>query len=172
MTRNPTVLYRGKIIDLCQQTVVLPNGATTEVEIVRHPGGAAVVAVDAAGRVCLLRQYRPALAQWLWELPAGRLEPGEAPEATIRRELEEEAGLRAEVWRPLGKIISSPGVFTEAVHLFEARELRSIPAKPEAHEVFEVHWVPLAEALTWIRSGEISDAKTIVGLLRTDFERA
>ena len=172
MTDNETCIYRGKIIDLYLEQVALPNGAVAELEIVRHPGGAAVVALDLENRVCLLRQYRHAAGGWLWELPAGKLDPGEPPLATAQRELQEEAGLRAARWESLGKIVSSPGVFTEVVHLFLARDLSSTPAKAEAHEVFEVHWVPLTTALAQARAGEIVDAKTVVGLFRMNELRA
>ena len=166
MTDSETVVYRGKIIDLCLEHVTLPNGAVAELEIVRHPGGAAVVALDPENRVCLLRQYRHAAGGWLWELPAGKLDPGEPPLTTAQRELQEEAGLHAARWEPLGKIISSPGVFTEVVHLFLARDFSRVPANAEAHEVFEIHWVSFAEALAWASVGEITDAKTLVGLFR------
>lgn len=172
MTGNKTLVYRGKIIDLYLEQVTLPNGAVAELEIVRHPGGAAVVAVDPENRVCLLRQYRHAAGGWLWELPAGKLDPGEPPLTTAQRELQEEAGLHAAHWEPLGKIISSPGVFTEVVHLFLARDLESVPTNVEAHEVFEMHWVPWAEALQWARTGEITDAKTLAGLFRAGLNDA
>lgn len=168
MADHETCIYRGKIIDLYLEYVTLPNGAAAELEIVRHPGGAAVVALDSENRVCLLRQYRHAAGGWLWELPAGKLDPGEPPLATAQRELQEEAGLHAARWDSLGKIISSPGVFTEVVHLFLARDLSSTPASAEAHEVFEVHWVTFAEALAQARAGEIADAKTLAGLFRAD----
>src|SRR5204863_877645 len=89
------VVYRGKIVDVYREWVVLPNGREAELEIVRHPGGAAAVALDVEGRVCLLRQYRHAAGGWIWELPAGKLEPNEPPHRTAARELEEEAGRRA-----------------------------------------------------------------------------
>jgi ADP-ribose pyrophosphatase len=166
MAGNETLVYRGKIIELFLEQVTLPNGASAEFEIVRHPGGAAVVALDAENRVCLLRQYRHAAGGWLWELPAGKLDAGEPPLAAAQRELQEEAGVQAGRWEPLGKIVSSPGVFTEVVHLFLARELRATLAGAEPHEVFEVHWVPCAQALVQARSGEITDAKTVAGLFR------
>ena len=168
MADSETLVYRGKIIDLILEHVTLPNGAVAELEIVRHPGGAAVVALDSENQVCLLRQYRHAAGGWLWELPAGKLDPGESPLTTAQRELQEEAGVHAARWEPLGKIISSPGVFTEIVHLFLARDLRSVLANAEAHEVFEVHWVSFAEALEQARTGEITDAKSLVGLFRAD----
>lgn len=166
MVDTNTVIYRGKIIDLNLETVMLPNGAVAELEIVHHPGGAAVVAVDGENRVCLLRQYRHAAGGWLWELPAGKLDPGELPFATAQRELEEEAGLRAACWEPLGKVISSPGVFTEVVHLYLARDLSRVPIGTEAHEIIEVHWVPFSEALVQAQTDKITDAKTLAGFFR------
>ena len=159
-------IYDGCIVSLETDRRTLPNGEVMEVEIVRHPGGAAVVAVDAAGAVCLLRQYRPALERWLWELPAGKIDHGEPPAGTARRELAEETGMRARHWRPLGAVVSSPGVFTEVVHLYLATELTPGRTRVDAHEVFEVHWVPFAEALERARGGDIDDAKTVAGLFR------
>jgi ADP-ribose pyrophosphatase len=137
-----------------------------DLEIVHHPGGAAVVALDAENRVCLLRQYRHAAGGWLWELPAGKLDNAEAPLLCAQRELEEEAGLRDADWQSLGKIVSSPGVFTEVIHLYLARTLTAVPTRMEEHEVIEVHWLPWAEALRMAQAGEIEDAKTLAGLLR------
>lgn len=159
-------VYRGLVVDVELEEVALPNGTRCELEIVRHPGGAAVVATDASGRVCLLRQYRHVAGSWLWELPAGRLDPGEAPLETAQRELAEEAGMAAARWRSLGEMLSSPGVFSEAIHLFAAEELSPVSSRPEEHEVIEVHWVPFEEAIAMARAGEIRDAKTVVGLFR------
>ena len=158
--------YSGKVISLTLEQVTLPNGEEIELEIVRHPGGAAVVALDDAGRVCLLRQYRHAAGGWLWELPAGKLDAGEPPALTARRELAEEAGVAAAEWRSLGTVVSSPGVFTEVVHLYLARQLAPAAAAREHGEVFEAHWVPLGDAVARALSGEITDGKTVIGLLR------
>jgi len=166
MADDKTTVYRGKIIDLYLERVTLPNGEVAELEVVRHPGGAAVVAIDNQNRVCLLRQYRHVAGGWLWELPAGKLDTGEPPLATAQRELEEEAGLRAGQWEPMGKIISSPGIFTEIVHLFLARNLTHVPDNMETHEIIEVHWVPFLQALARVQANEIIDAKTVVGLFR------
>jgi 8-oxo-dGTP pyrophosphatase MutT (NUDIX family) len=166
MSDKQRVIYSGKVIRLTLDSVTLPNGSTAELEIMHHPGGAAVVALDAEGRVCLLRQYRHAVGGWLWELPAGKLDNAEAPLLCAQRELEEEAGMRARDWHSLGKIVSSPGVFTEVIHLYLAQSLTAVPMQLEEHEVIDVHWLPWAEALRMAAAGEIEDAKTLAGLLR------
>jgi 8-oxo-dGTP pyrophosphatase MutT (NUDIX family) len=159
-------MFRGRIVSLDVADVELPNGRPATVEIVRHPGGAAAVALDADHRVCLLRQYRPVFDQWLWELPAGKLDPGEGPESTAQRELAEEAGLKAAHWESLGEAIPSPGVFGEVLHLYLARDLSPTAAAPEEHELFEVHWLAFDTALARAAAGEIVDAKTVIGLFR------
>jgi 8-oxo-dGTP pyrophosphatase MutT (NUDIX family) len=146
--------------------VVLPNGTQTALEVVHHPGGAAVVAVDRDDRVCLLRQYRYVAGGWIWELPAGKLEPHEPPLETARRELIEEAGIAAGRWSSLGAYLSSPGVFSEVLHLYLALDLVAAAAAPESNEVFEVHWVPFADACRRALDGDIRDGKTAIGLLR------
>ncbi|MBK1648054.1 NUDIX hydrolase [Rhabdochromatium marinum] len=158
--------YRGRVVDVFQERVRLPNQALVELDVVKHPGGAAVVAFDAQGRVCLLRQYRHAAGGWLWELPAGKLDPGETPQSTAERELIEEAGVAAAHWTPLGFLHSSPGVLTEVIHLFLGRQLSDRAQAHEHGELIEVHWMALETALARCYSGEISDAKTLIGLLR------
>ena len=134
--------------------------------MVRHPGGSAVVAINEKRQICLLKQYRCVLDQWLWELPAGKNDDNEPPLTTAQRELEEEAGVQAVQWLDLGFMISSPGVFTEKVYLYLAKDLRSVAQNSEDHEVFDVHWIDLDKALKWAVSGEISDAKSVIGLWR------
>src|SRR5512144_2216467 len=112
---NPLV-YRGRVIDLAIEEVRLPNGRSFPLEIVHHPGGAAVVAINSQRQVCLVHQYRHVAQGMLWELPAGKCNGQEDPLMTAKRELAEEAGLGAAVWQPLGTIWSSPGIFTERVH--------------------------------------------------------
>jgi 8-oxo-dGTP pyrophosphatase MutT (NUDIX family) len=160
------MIYDGRVIKVSVDTVDLPNGLRIPLEIVRHPGGAAVVALDAQDRICLLRQYRHAAGGYIYELPAGKLEPGEPPEVTIKRELAEEAGMYAANWQPLGAYFSSPGVFTEVIHLYLATGLAPVAARPEADEVFEIEWWPLGQAVERARNGELADAKTIIGILR------
>ena len=160
------IVFEGAILDVGIETVVLPNGREVDLEIARHRGGSAAVALDDEKRVCLLRQYRHAAGGWLWEIPAGKREPDEDVEETARRELADEAGVEAAQWTSLGDVLSSPAVLTEVIHLYLARELRSVPARHEPSEVLEVHWLPLAEALDRARRSEIRDAKTLVGLYR------
>lgn len=167
MAMSETV-FRGKVVDISHDQVELPNGRQAELEVIHHPGGAAVVALDADGRVCLLRQFRHAVGGWIWELPAGKLEPDEPPATTAWRELEEEAGRRAQQWTDLGRVFSSPGVFNEIIYLYLARDLTDVPQNHEPHENIEVHWLPFAQALQMARAGEILDAKTLAGLLRAE----
>jgi len=122
MADSESVRFRGRIVEVAVEQVTLPNGRPMTLEVVRHPGGAAVVALDASNRVCLLRQYRHVVGGWVWELPAGKLDPGEPPATTARRELAEEAGVEAARWNDLGRLVSSPGIFTETIHLYLARE--------------------------------------------------
>lgn len=159
-------LYRGRIVDFGIETIAHPDGRTLEIEVVRHPGGAAVVALDADDRVCLLRQFRAPFEDWLWELPAGKIDPPEPAEETARRELEEEAGLRADHWRSLGTILTCPGFCDEVLHLYLATALHRAPARTEADEFIEVHWWPLARAVQEARGGTLRDGKTVVALLR------
>jgi ADP-ribose pyrophosphatase len=162
-----TLHYTGRVISVTTDEVVLPNGHRALLEVVHHPGGAAVVALDTEERVCLLRQYRYVGGGWLWELPAGKLEPNEPPQETARRELIEEAGISAARWQSLGSVLSSPGIFSEVLHLFLARDLTPVPSAHEGAEVIEVHWVPFSQAYAWALDGTICDAKSALGLLRT-----
>ncbi len=158
--------FRGRVISVTTDEVVLPNGHRVQLEVVHHPGGAATVALDAQQRVCLLRQYRYVADDFLWELPAGKLEPAEPPSATARRELAEEAGVSAERWLSLGTCLSSPGVFSEVLHLFLAMDLKDATPAHEHSEVIEVRWIPFAQAYEWAVRGEIRDAKTALALVR------
>lgn len=161
-----TVQYQGRVISVTTDDVVLPNGHPATLEVVHHPGGAAVVAVDARRQVCLLRQYRYVAGGYIWELPAGKLEPNEPPMETARRELIEEAGVSASTWESLGTALSSPGVFGEVLHLFYATDLRPTESSHEHAEVIEIHWMPFDQAYRWAMDGTISDAKTIIALAR------
>jgi 8-oxo-dGTP pyrophosphatase MutT (NUDIX family) len=161
-----TLHFAGRVVQVTTDEVVLPNGHRALLEVVHHPGGAAAVALDERGHVCLLRQYRYVAGGWLWELPAGKLEPGEPPLATAQRELTEEAGVSASRWESLGTCLTSPGVFTERLHLFLASGLTPARVAQEQAEVIEIHWVPFPQACDWAIDGTITDCKTALGLLR------
>jgi 8-oxo-dGTP pyrophosphatase MutT (NUDIX family) len=160
-TLNSTLQYQGRVIRVTVDDVILPNGRQAALEVVHHPGGAAIVALND-----LLRQYRYVAGGWIWELPAGKLEPDEAPEATARRELTEEAGVVATDWVSLGSLLSSPGVFSEVIHLYLAQGLSAARSQLEDSEVLEVHWVSFGQACDMALSGELRDAKTTIGVLR------
>jgi ADP-ribose pyrophosphatase len=161
-------VYPGRLITLNLETARLPDGREVELEIVRHPGGAVAAAVNERGEVCLIRQWRHAAGGFIWEVPAGRLDAGEAPEAAARRELLEEAGVIAAEWTSLGAMLPSPGFCDERLHLFLARGLTLVPAQQEHDEHIAIHWRPLAQALAMAASGEIEDGKTLAILLRAD----
>ena len=163
---NLRTVFRGRVITVNVETVRLPNGHVTDLEIIHHPGGAAIVALDDIGRVCLVRQFRHAAGGWIWELPAGKLEPQEPALETAKRELMEEAGNSAQSWVSLGPYVSSPGVFTEIVHLYLARGLECVNMSHEPGEVIEVHWIDLEQACARALDGDINDGKTALGLLR------
>jgi ADP-ribose pyrophosphatase len=158
-------IYRGRIVNLRIERVTLPNGTAVELELMHHPGAAAVVAADEQQRVVLIRQYRYAAGGYIWELPAGVLSPDEPPETCAARELREEAGLAATDIRRLGAILTTPGFCDERIHLFLARGLREVGHSREADEdITELRRLPLPDALAMVRAGEIVDAKTVAGL--------
>ena len=159
-----TTHFRGRIITLTTDEVRLPNGHLASLEVVHHPGGAAAVAVDDQERVCLLRQYRYVADGWLWELPAGKLEPDEPPLVTAQRELIEEAGVSAREWRSLGSYLSSPGIFTEVLHLFTASDLEAGDQAFEDDEDIEVVTMPVAAAVDEVRKGTIIDSKSVAAV--------
>ena len=163
-TKGP--VYRGRIIELRVDEVSLPNGHRATLEVVHHPGAAAIVAVDATGAVPLLHQYRHAVGGYIWEVPAGTLGRDEAPEACARRELREETGLEAAQWTSLGSIVTTPGFCDERIHLFLARDLSDATQELDVDEILTVRRVPLAEALAMVHDGRIEDAKSIAALTR------
>ncbi len=159
-------IYRGRIITLRLEDALLPTGDRVLLEIVHHPGAAAIVAVDDEDQVALLRQYRHAAGGYIWKVPAGTLAPGEAPDVCARRELREETGLTATRWTGLGSILTTPGFCDERIHLFLARGLSQLAQQLDSDEVLSVSRVPFARALEMIGCGEIDDAKSIAALHR------
>jgi ADP-ribose pyrophosphatase len=167
-----TVVYQGRKLSLVLETVTPPAGPPRQVEIVQHRGAVVILPFLDGDRVCLVRQWRPAVRQTLLELPAGTLEPGEAPEATARRELAEETGYTADHWRHVRTFFPSPGVMTEQMHLFVAEGLAPGAARPEPEEQLEPVILPWAEAVRLALEGGVHDGKTLVGLLLWDRLRA
>ena len=160
--------YKGVIVDVTTDMIELPNGAISMREVVHHPGGVCVAAVDGDGMISLVRQFRFPFGEHLWELPAGKLERGEEPLPAAKRELSEETGLEAENWTLLGKLYTSPGFSTETLYLYLATGLCQGKAHPDPNEFLDVDRVPLTELLRRIENGEISDAKTVAGALRAE----
>ncbi len=157
------------MIQVSTERLRYANGREFDIDFVRHPGAAAVVAVDGAGRVCLVRQYRHGVADFLWEIPAGKLDAGEAPDICAVRELAEETGVRARHWTSLGLYIPAPGFFTEVIHLYLARDLQIGSPAPDADEELELQWLPLDEALQKLLTGEWNDGKTALALWRAQY---
>ena len=163
-------VYTGRVVRLDVDTVRFPDGSTGELELIRHPGAAAVVpcASDPAGgdpSILMIRQFRHAAGGPLWEIPAGTLAPGETPEACAHRELREETGVVAHRIERLTSIYTTPGFTDEVIHLFCAQGLTMGEAARERDEFIEVVPQPLSQVLAGIRGGEIRDAKTVVAIL-------
>ena len=161
-------VFDGRIVRLRVDTVAMPGGGTADREICGHDDAVAVVALDGQQRIALVRQYRHAVGERLWELPAGLCDvAGEQPLETARRELVEETGLEAEHWRPVVEIVPSPGFCTERVHVYLATGLREVPRPEARHEEadMEQKWVPLAEAVDEILGGRIVNGIAVAGIL-------
>lgn len=165
------LIYQGKILDLARETHRMPDQREARFEIIQHPGGAAALPVLADGRVLLIRQFRPAARNYVLEIPAGRLEPGEDGAACVARELQEEVGFKAGAIEYLGAVFSSVGFCNEQIHLFIARDLQKTATAHEPDEFIEPVTMTLEEALQQLRCGEIPDAKTQITLLRYALER-
>jgi ADP-ribose diphosphatase len=163
-------LYTGRVVNLDRDTVRFPDGSSGQLEMLRHPGASAVVpflddprAPDP--RVLLIRQFRHAAEDFIWEVPAGRLDGGESPEACARRELEEETGMRARVLERLTTIYTTPGFTDERIHLFVAHGLEAGSHHREVDEFMELHPLPWSAALELVRTGAVQDAKTLTSLM-------
>ncbi len=158
-------IYRGRTIQLDVERVILPNGVTAELDMVRHPGASCVLPVLPDGKLLLIRQFRHAADEVIWEIPAGRLDPGETPEACARRELEEETGMRAATLQRLTTIYTTPGFTDERIHLFLAHGLEEGAHHREADEFMELQTLRWSAVLELVRTGAIQDGKTLTALL-------
>jgi ADP-ribose pyrophosphatase len=157
-------IYKGRIVNLNLETVTLPNGATVELEIIHHPGAAAVVPMKDDRTVVLIRQYRHAVGGYIYEIPAGKLHLGEDPRECAQRELEEEIGYKAGVLDHITSAYTTPGFTDEVIHIYKATQLQRGTQNLGHDEVLEIAEFPLEKTITMIRDGVIQDAKTIVGL--------
>ena len=158
-------VYRGRILRVREDTVRLPNGKTAEREVAEHPGGVRILALD-GGDVLLVRQYRYAFSRVLSEIPAGKRELGEEPFVTAQRELREEIGATAGKWTELGALIASPGCYGEVLYLYMAQELTFGDTHPDEDEFLDVVRMPFDRAVELCMTGELTDAKTVIALLK------
>ena len=168
------LVHDGRVVRLSVDTVRFPDGSVGELELVRHRGAAAVLPVAWTGTetdpdVILLRQYRYAAGGVIYEVPAGIIEPGETWEQCAHRELEEEAGLRAGRLLRLTTIHTTPGFTNEQIHLFAAFDLTPGRANSDGDEFLEVVRMPISRAVGLVRSGEISDAKSVIAILYSEY---
>ena len=163
-------VYTGRVVNLDRDTVRYPNGSTGQLEMIRHPGASAVVPFldeprAADPRIYIIRQFRHAADGFVWEIPAGRLDPGETAATCAQRELEEEIGMTADVLARITTIYTTPGFTDEKIHLFIAHELRKGVHRREPDEFMEVQTRRWSEVMSMVRTGEIQDGKTIAALL-------
>ena len=168
MVSQETV-YEGVIVNVRRDKARLMDGRITNREVVEHPGGVAVFAMDDQGRVALVRQYRYPMGEETLELPAGKLEPGEDPRDSGLRELAEETGLVPGTFEDLGCLYSSPGILAERIYLYFAKDLTQGPTHPDDGEFVETVWLPYQDLVDKARRGEIKDGKTLVGILKASF---
>ncbi|HJV64832.1 MAG TPA: NUDIX hydrolase [Geomonas sp.] len=165
-TKNRSIVFNGLVVNVEQMDVLIGNQGWYTYQVVRHPGGAAVMPLHEDGTITLIRQLRPAVGDFMLELPAGRLSPGEDPKLCAERELVEETGLVASSIMSLGLLHTSPGVFDEIIHLYLATGLSQGEAAPEDYEEIFCARIPLQEAIDMAVDGKITDGKTIAALLR------
>lgn len=166
-TVDSQVLFRGKIITLRKDTARLENGALADREVVEHPGGVCVLAMEPDGTVYTVKQFRYPFGKVVEELPAGKLDGPEGHALAARRELSEEVGLEAGDWVYLGGILASPGFCTEVLHIYLARDLRHGEQHPDEDEFLSVERRPFPELVERVMSGELYDAKTVAAILKT-----
>ena len=161
-----TTIYKGKIVRLEVDKAELPNGRIATREVVRHPGGVAVIPLDADDRVITVRQFRYPFYRVVEELPAGKLDPGEDPLEAARRELSEEVGVTAGQMIYLGSLLASPGFCDEELHLYLGLDLTEGECHPDPDEFLERQRVPFDTMVERVMSGELQDAKTVAGILK------
>jgi len=162
-------LLRSRVFSIRHEQWRGPDGRVFERDTIVHPGAVAILPFDAQERVLVLRQFRAPAEDWLLEIPAGTLEPGEPPLACAKRELIEETGFAARHWRTLGVIFNAPGYSTERIHIYKAWDLRPAHGEKDADEHIEVTAMTLLEVQRAVKAGRITDAKTLCALLYDGF---
>jgi ADP-ribose pyrophosphatase len=163
-TNHRITLHQGRVFRLERENVTLENGVTVDLDLIRHPGAAAVLPFEDDETLILIRQYRHAIQAHIWELPAGTLEPGESPLACARRELTEETGFSATVWEAWGEMTPLPAYSDERITLFSARGLMPARQQLDQDEILKVHRVRIQDAFRMVDEGGIRDGKTITAL--------
>jgi ADP-ribose pyrophosphatase len=165
-------ILKNKLFTVVDEVAHDPSGFEIHRAVIRHPGSAVMMAVDAQERILLVKQFRLPAEKELWELPAGRIDPGESPLDTARRELREETGYEAKTWTPLISFWASPGYVDEKMNIFLAEDLKEGKQQPMEDERIEIGWFEAPKLRQMIRAGEIQDGKTMVGyLLWTEHKR-
>ncbi len=159
-------VFAGRLLQVYADTVELPDGSVSGREYIRHPGGVGIVALTDEREVLLVRQFRYPYGEVVTEIPAGKRDPGEDPLTTARRELEEETGMQADRWVPLGAMYPSPGYTDEVDYLFLATDLHPTAAHPDADEFLDVVRLPLDTLLEQVMADKLPDAKTQLALLK------
>ena len=158
------MLHRGKVFKLVRENVTLTNGVTVDLDMIHHPGASAMVPFSDKSTVILIKQYRHTMGGYIWEIPAGTLDPDETPLECAKRELIEEIGFSASIWQKMGEITPLPGYSDERIHMFFAASLVPTQQKLDKEEMLNIHEVQLGHAIEMIYNGKIQDGKTIAGI--------
>lgn len=165
-TLNFEYVYRGKVIDVRRDNVEISTSRKSVREVVEHSGGVVIAAQKSSDTILMVKQFRYPINETVLELPAGKLEKGEEPFPAAQRELEEETGYRAKIWKDMGFINTSPGFCNEKLYLYYAADLEFVGEHPDEGEIIQCFEYKLDEIFEKIKKGEINDAKTICGLMR------
>jgi len=166
MADEKKLLHKGNLISLYKERVELSSGNHTHFDIVKHPGGSVIAAINSDNCICILKQWRHAVKQYVWEFPAGCIEQNEDPLNAAKRELEEEAGVIAKDWESLGHILATPGYSNEVLHFFKAQKISEGTKNLDDAEELDTYWVPLTDVYNMAKNGEITDAKTLALLVK------
>lgn len=163
INKNVT-LHEGKVFRLVRENITLENGVTVDIDIIHHPGASAIVPVTESNTLLMIKQYRHAAGDFIWEIPAGTLDPDENPLHCAKRELIEETGFSAGEWKKLGEITPLPGYSDERIHIFLATDLTPAEQDLDVDEILHVHEIGFDDAVGMVHRGEIEDGKTISAL--------